>query len=89
MTFIPVKLTPFDRLSFLLCSKKIQWQTEQFKWRLSNNQVIKWLWIWQKRLARELGLSCNTVESYLAEDSPVVRIKKSERQESLFGFFPY
>ena len=43
----------------------------------------------KKAIARELGLSRNTVKSYLAEDTPEAGTKKTDRQQVLFEFFPY
>jgi transposase len=44
----------------------------------------------KKAIARELGLSRNTVKSYLAEDSsPGESNSKTDRQESLLALFPY
>jgi transposase len=43
----------------------------------------------KKAIARELGLSKNTVKGYLAQDSPGVRDESTQRQESLYEFFPY
>lgn len=43
----------------------------------------------KKAIARELGLSRNTVKSYLAEVTPKDGPKKTDRQQVLFEFFPY
>ena len=43
----------------------------------------------KKAIARELGLSKNTVKSYLLNDNKAPVTGRTERQESLFDFFPY
>jgi len=43
----------------------------------------------KKTIARELGLSKNTVKSYLANDNRVIHSEGSGRQQVLIGFFPY
>ena len=43
----------------------------------------------KKTIARELGLSKNTVKSYLLNDNKRPDTLRTERQESLFDFFPY
>ena len=56
---------------------------------ISQIQLLNKLGYGKKAIARQLGISKNTVKGYLTKGEEIIPLQQSDRKETLFNFFPY